>query len=171
DSPPNLSLRGYKVIDRVKTALENSCPLTVSCSDIVALVARDVVVETGGLSCGVETGRRDGNVSNLVDALTNLIPPTANITTLKSAWKAKGLSVKDLANTADDFDPTLDSDYVPHLPTKCPQNAAANKLAEMDSGSFLTFDQKYYSLVSKRRGLFQSDSALLDDSETSPIPP
>lgn len=36
----------------------------------------------------------------------------------------------------------------------------------MDPGSFKTFDVKYFDLVAKRRGLFQSDAALLDDSET-----
>lgn len=36
----------------------------------------------------------------------------------------------------------------------------------MDPGSFLTFDGDYFVDVEKRRGLFQSDAALLDDSET-----
>lgn len=36
----------------------------------------------------------------------------------------------------------------------------------MDPGSFKTFDEDYYTLVAKRRGLFTSDSALLADSET-----
>jgi peroxidase len=44
----------------------------------------------------VETGRRDGRVSNITEALQNLIPPTANISTLKSDFQRKGLSVKDL---------------------------------------------------------------------------
>lgn len=39
-------------------------------------------------------------------------------------------------------------------------------IVEMDPGSFRTFDEKYYTLVAKRRGLFQSDAALLDDIET-----
>lgn len=36
----------------------------------------------------------------------------------------------------------------------------------MDPGSFRTFDLSYYTLVLKRRGLFQSDSALTTSSTT-----
>ncbi|KAJ0966102.1 hypothetical protein J5N97_027240 [Dioscorea zingiberensis] len=188
DAPPNLSLRGYSVIDRVKTKLERSCKGIVSCADILALVARDVVVLTNGPFWKVPTGRRDGRVSRFSEALANLPPPTSNISSLKSSFASKGLSTKDLVVLSGghtlgtshcnsfsnrlynftgkgDSDPTLDKNYIPALKKKCKPNDATT-LVEMDPGSFKTFDNGYYTQVSKRRGLFQSDAALLQDSQT-----
>ncbi|KMT09426.1 hypothetical protein BVRB_6g129010 [Beta vulgaris subsp. vulgaris] len=191
DSIPNQTLRGYEIIDRVKSALEMHCPGVVSCADIIALVSRDVVVQTGGVSWKVETGRRDGRVSVLNEALSELPPPFFNITSLKSLFQRKGLSVKDLvvlsgahtigisqcaaftnrlynfSGTGDinSFDPTMDPNYVAALRKKCIRNGP-NVFVEMDPGSSKVFDGHYYELVSKRRGLFQSDAALLDNAET-----
>ncbi|GAB4826673.1 Peroxidase 56 [Ancistrocladus abbreviatus] len=191
DAHPNLSLRGFQIIDKVKSALEKECPGIVSCADILALVARDAVVEIGGPSWNVETGRRDGTVSNSFEALANLPPPAANIAILKASFAAKGLSVKDIVvlsgahtigishcssfenriynftgkGSPNDVDPTLYPNYIPKLRSRCKQKGP-DLLVEMDPGSFRTFDQSYFNYVSKRRGLFQSDAALLDDAET-----
>ena len=64
------------------------------------------------------------------------------------------------------FDPTMDPNYVVELRMKCMKNGP-NNLVDMDLGSSNIFDAHYYDLVSKNRGLFQSDAALLDDGETN----
>lgn len=43
DAPPNLTVRGYDLIDAVKIQLEKTCPGVVSCADIIAMATRDVV--------------------------------------------------------------------------------------------------------------------------------
>ncbi|XP_021719616.1 peroxidase 56-like [Chenopodium quinoa] len=190
DAIPNLTLRGYEIIDKVKSALEMHCPGTVSCADILAIVSRDVVVETGGAYWDVELGRRDGFVTSLTEALTSLPPPFFNITSLINSFIQKGLSVKDLvvlsgAHTLgvshcssfknrlynfngggdNSFDPTMDPKYVPALRKKCTKNGA-DVIVEMDPRSSKKFDNDYFKQVSNNRGLFQSDAALLDNYDT-----
>ncbi|CAN1810952.1 Peroxidase 56 [Linum perenne] len=182
DAIPNLSLRGFGTIDRVKAALEMECPGIVSCSDILAIVARDVTVATKGLRWEVETGRKDGRISIMNEALFGLIPPSANISFLISGFKAVGLSVKDLVvlqgshtigisqiynfTGKGDVDPTLDSEYIPRLRAECKTASDETTVVEMDPGSFKTFDDGYFKLVAKRRALFQSDAAMMDNAET-----
>ncbi|KAI3955044.1 hypothetical protein MKW98_005047 [Papaver atlanticum] len=185
---PNLTLRGFNVIDAAKAAVEKVCPGVVSCADILSMVARDSVAVIRGPWWNVPTGRRDGSVSIMTDAFT-LPAPFFNSTQLIASFASKGLSAKDLAVLSGahtigvaacasfatrlhnftgkgDSDPALDnSEYVPRLKSKCKPNDLVHT-AEMDPGSFKTFDSSYYKLVSKRRGLFTSDSTLLDDPVT-----
>ncbi|KAF8376676.1 hypothetical protein HHK36_031652 [Tetracentron sinense] len=188
DGAPNLSLRGFDFIDRVKTLLEAECPGIVSCADVLALAARDSIVATGGPFWKVPTGRRDGIISRSSEALSNIPGPTSNFTTLRTLFANKGLNVKDLvllsgAHTigisqcpsfsdrlynftgVGDQDPSLDSEYAANLKAnkcKTPNDTTTN--VEMDPGSFRTFDLSYYSLLLKRRGLFESDAALITNS-------
>ncbi|KAK2988015.1 hypothetical protein RJ640_011278, partial [Escallonia rubra] len=187
---PNLLLRGFGFIDGVKTLLEAECPGIVSCADVIALVARDSVVVTGGPFWRVPTGRRDGLISNASEALANIPAPTSNFSTLQTDFANKGLDLKDLvllsgAHTigishcssflnrlynftgAGDQDPALDSEYATNLKArKCKSLSDNNTIVEMDPGSVRTFDLSYYTLLLKRRGLFQSDAALTTTSTT-----
>ncbi|CAO2842703.1 unnamed protein product [Amaranthus hypochondriacus] len=188
---PNLSLRGFGFIDGVKSLLEAECPGVVSCADIIALVARDAVWTIGGPWWPVPTGRRDGLISNETEALQNIPPPFSNFTFLQTIFASKGLDLKDLvllsgahtigiahcpsfSNRLYNFtglgygqDPSLDSEYADVLKArKCKTPTDNTSIAEMDPGSFRTFDLSYYKLVLKRRGLFESDAALTTSPTT-----
>ena len=66
-----------------------------------------------------------------------------------------------------DADPSLDSEYAANLRArKCTTPNDTTTLVEMDPGSFRTFDLSYYTLLLKRRGLFESDAALTTNSGT-----
>ncbi|XP_073003760.1 peroxidase 1-like [Typha latifolia] len=189
DSIPNLSLRGFGVIDGVKAKLEKACPGVVSCADILTIVARDVVFLTKGPNWDVLTGRRDGFRSVAAEALNNLPPPffTA-IQNLNQFFISKGLDAKDQVvllgghtigtshcssfsdrlynfNRSGKADPSLDKNYLPRLMSKCKPNDVKT-LAEMDPGSFRTFDTGFYKQVAKRRSLFTSDQTLMLDPES-----
>lgn len=58
----------------------------------------------------------------------------------------------------------MDPNYVAKLKVKC-KPGDTKTIVEMDPQSFKTFDKDYYTLVAKRRGLFESDAALLNDGE------
>ncbi|KAK9155846.1 hypothetical protein Sjap_003326 [Stephania japonica] len=185
---PNLTLRGFDFVDRVKNLLEAACPGVVSCADIIALVARDSVVTIGGPFWNVPTGRRDGTISKQSEAQANIPAPTFNFSALRTSFANQGLNVKDLVvlsgshtigiahcpslinrlynfTGVGDQDPSLDSEYAANLKaTKCRTPTDNTTILEMDPGSFRTFDLGYYNNLVKRRGLFVSDAALITDS-------
>jgi peroxidase len=43
DAIPSYGLRGYEEIEHIKAKVEDACPLTVSCADIIVMAARDAV--------------------------------------------------------------------------------------------------------------------------------
>ncbi|KAB1214073.1 Peroxidase 3 [Morella rubra] len=185
DSPPDLTLGGFNVIDEIKTELEKACPGVVSCADIVALAARDSVsFQYKRLLWKVLLGRRDGTISRASEVIANLPPPYFNFTQLKQSFSSKGLTVHDLvvlsgAHTIGnshcpsfdnrlynftgkgDQDPSLSPPYAAYLKTQCKSLSDDTTQLEMDPGSSLSFDNHYYKLLLQHEGLFESDAALL----------
>ncbi|WVZ57352.1 hypothetical protein U9M48_007746 [Paspalum notatum var. saurae] len=90
------SLRGFDVIDNIKMLLELLCPQTVSCADILAVAARDSVVQLGGPSWTVLLGRRDATTASASLANSDLPGPTSNLNALLNAFANKGLSSTDM---------------------------------------------------------------------------
>ncbi|GAU47992.1 hypothetical protein TSUD_272370 [Trifolium subterraneum] len=147
----------------------------------------------GGPYWNVPTGRRDGLISKAADVFLGLPAPFHNLTTLLTLFGNVGLDATDLvllsgAHTIGighcasvsnrlynftgkgDQDPDLDSKYAKTLKTfKCKSINDQTTALEMDPGSRNTFDLGYYKQVVKRRGLFQSDVALLKSSTTRSI--
>ncbi|CAN6209090.1 unnamed protein product [Urochloa humidicola] len=186
DADPNSTVRGYEAIESLKAKVEASCPLVVSCADIMAMAARDAVNYTRGPAYAVETGRRDGNVSRKEDALRLLPPADGNVTVLTRYFAAQNLSYKDMvvlsaAHTigvahcpsfsdrlynysgAGDSDPALDAAYAANLTAACaPGNVAS--VQPLDAATPATFDLGYYQSVAEHRALLASDAALLKDS-------
>ncbi|KAK7301602.1 hypothetical protein RJT34_12469 [Clitoria ternatea] len=96
-APNNNSVRGFEVIDAIKSKVEKICPSVVSCADILAIASRDSVVLLGGPSWNVKLGRRDSRTANFTAANTGVIPsPTSNLSNLITTFQAQGLSVKDM---------------------------------------------------------------------------
>ncbi|KAJ8476036.1 hypothetical protein OPV22_019763 [Ensete ventricosum] len=99
-TPNQNSLRGFDVIDNVKTAVEKACPGVVSCADILAITARDAVVILGGPNWDVKLGRRDAKTASLSAANNNIPPPTSSLSNLISKFSAQGLSRQDMVALA-----------------------------------------------------------------------
>ncbi|KAM7501446.1 hypothetical protein LguiB_000350 [Lonicera macranthoides] len=91
---PNLSVRGYEVINAAKASLKAVCPGVVSCADIIIMATRDVILLSGGGLYSVETGRKDG----LVSLNTNVNLPSSSISVSDSvnAFANKSLTPTDM---------------------------------------------------------------------------
>eukprot|EP00249_Psilotum_nudum_P027083 c34374_g1_i1 orf=146-1117(+) len=180
---PNLnSVRGFEVVDQIKSALEAACPRTVSCADILALTARDAVVVTGGPSWNVLLGRRDSTTASLALANQRLPPPTSNVPQLVNAFSAVGLSVSDMvtlsgAHTigqarctsfsrrlANQTSLPIQKDFAASLQSLCPQGGNANVTALLDQATPTTFDNAYYQNLLTGKGLLISDQVLFSAS-------
>ncbi|BBN16792.1 peroxidase [Marchantia polymorpha subsp. ruderalis] len=181
--PNQNSLRGFNVYDAIKNAVETVCPGVVSCADIIALVARDSVVATGGPTWPIYLGRRDGIVSSQQEANSQIPAATLGYSQLMAAFANVGLSQHDLVTLSGahtlgraqcflfsnrlynftgqgDTDPTIDATFAAQLKAACPPNSPTASFVPLDSTQNI-FDRNYYTDVLAGRGVFQSDAALL----------
>ncbi|PKI44004.1 peroxidase P7-like [Punica granatum] len=177
--PNQNSLRGFEVIDTIKTRVENACNATVSCADILALAARDGVVLLGGPSWTVPLGRRDARTASLSAANSDIPSPFANLATLISSFSAKGLSATDMTALSGGHvigfarcatfrtriynDTNIDAQFANSRRTGCPASGGDNNLAALDPTPN-RFDNAYYQNLVGRRGLLRSDQELFNNA-------
>ncbi|GMN37229.1 hypothetical protein TIFTF001_006643 [Ficus carica] len=98
ESPSNESLRGFGLIDIVKSKLEEQCPGVVSCADILVLAARDSVALSGGPYYPVYTGRRDSNAVFLNRAAAELPNPFDHLPVLLATFASKGFDGREIVS-------------------------------------------------------------------------
>ncbi|KAJ7566639.1 hypothetical protein O6H91_02G112600 [Diphasiastrum complanatum] len=184
--PNNGSARGFEVIDQIKSELERTCSGVVSCADILAIIARDAVVLSGGKAWKVWLGRRDSLTANKTASNQFIPTPTSDVTTLIAKFKAVGLSAKDMVTLSGAHtigqarcttfsqrlynqsgtgkpDPAINKDFLQSLQQLCPQAAAtgsSNFLAPLDLRTPTHFDNQYYLNLQAGKGLLNSDEVL-----------
>ncbi|XP_057825257.1 cationic peroxidase 1-like [Cryptomeria japonica] len=172
------SVRGYEVIDTIKSRLEAVCGGVVSCADIVTIAARDSVVLLGGPSWIVQLGRRDSTTASLSGANSNLPSPFSDLSTLISAFQAQGLSTKDMialsgAHTIGQArcttfrsrvfnDTNIDSAFATSVQANCPSNGGDGNLSPLDLVTPNFFDNTYYKNLRSQKGLLHSDQELFN---------
>ncbi|KAG4952620.1 hypothetical protein JHK85_046487 [Glycine max] len=178
DSPANLSLRGYEVIDDIKEELEKQCPGVVSCADIVAMAARDAVFFAGGPVYDIPKGRKDGTRSKIEDTI-NLPAPIFNASELIKMFGQRGFSTRDMvalsgAHTlgvarCSSFKNRLtqvDSEFAKTLSKTC----SAGDTAEQPFDSTRSdFDNQYFNALVSNNGVLTSDQTLYNSPQTRNI--
>nr|XP_043631856.1 peroxidase 66 isoform X2 [Erigeron canadensis] len=186
DGPPNISVRSFYVIENAKAKLEKACPRTVSCADIIAIAARDVVALSQGPWWHVLKGRTDGRVSKANETI-DLPSPFSNTTTLIQSFAKRGLTVKDLvalsgghtlgfshcssfsARLHNISDPSINSKFAINLKKKCPIHNKDRNAGEFLDSTSARFDNDYYKRITMGKGVFGSDQAMYGDTRTKPI--
>ncbi|KAJ4838614.1 Peroxidase 65 [Turnera subulata] len=195
DHDINVPLPGdaFDVIARAKTALELECPGVVSCSDILATAARDLVVMVGGPHYQVVLGRKDGLVSHATSVQGHLATPKMSIQEIISLFQSRGYTVQEMValvgahtigfshckefsdrlfnfSKTSKTDPALNPKYADGLKKLCenyttdPTMSAYNDV--MTPGKF---DNMYFRNLKRGLGLLASDQALAEDERTKPF--
>ncbi|KAM1804942.1 hypothetical protein ACFX12_030751 [Malus domestica] len=183
DSPANLSLRGYEVIDDAKEELEEQCPGVVSCADIVAMASTYAVYASGGPVYDIPKGRKDGSRSKIEDT-RNLPPPTLNASELITMFGQHGFTEQEMvalsgAHTlgvarcssfknrlSGTVDSNLDSDFAKQLAKTC--SAGDNAEQPFDATRNI-FDNVYFNGLQRKAGVLSSDQTLFASARTRNI--
>ncbi|XP_030450997.1 peroxidase 4-like [Syzygium oleosum] len=186
-APNQNSLRGFDVVDRIKSAVEEVCPGVVSCADLLAIIARDAVEILGGPGWDVKLGRRDARTASQAAANNSIPPPTSNLNALISSFQNHGLSQTDLvalygAHTIGQArctnfrariynESNIDNSFAQTMKSNCPSvtGVGDNNLDGLDFQDATVFDNSYFVNLMKKKGLLHSDQQLFNGGSTDSL--
>ncbi|CAM0909633.1 unnamed protein product [Alopecurus aequalis] len=174
----SLKQQGFQTILDAKAAVDSDprCRYKVSCADILALVARESVYQSGGPNYQVELGRYDGMISTK----DNVVLPHVdfNLDNLNAYFSNLGLTQTDMIALSGGHtlgaaectffqsrigtDPTMDSDFGAQLRNTCD----GQSFAFLDSATPSGFDNSYYKNLQVGKGLLGSDQVLYMDQRS-----
>ncbi|XP_058751947.1 cationic peroxidase 1-like [Vicia villosa] len=176
------SLRGFDVIDNIKTQLETACPGIVSCADIVAAAARDSVVALGGPTWSVGLGRRDSTTASKDTATSDIPSPLMDLSNLITAFSNKGFTAKEMvvlsgAHTTGQArcqlfrgriynETTIDTNFATSVQSNCPSTGGDSNLTPLDVTTNVLFDNAYFKNLVNKKGLLHSDQQLFSGGST-----
>ncbi|XP_057426943.1 peroxidase 21 [Lotus japonicus] len=185
----SFGMRNFKFVNTIKAAVEEECPLTVSCADIVALSARDGIVMLGGPSIEMKTGRRDSKES-YATVVEDFIPNhNDSISLVLSRFQSIGIDVEAtvallgahsvgrvhctnmVQRLYPDVDKTMDLAQAEYLKRRCPTPNPDPKVVQYSRNDQITpmiIDNNYYKNILQHKGLLTVDEELATDPITSP---
>ncbi|KAF9602056.1 hypothetical protein IFM89_024823, partial [Coptis chinensis] len=183
--PNQNSIRGFELIDKIKDAVDKACPgPVVSCADILAITARDSVVELGGPSWSVSLGRRDARTADRNGA-ENLPSSFADLPELIKTFSDKGFTTKEMVVLSGSHSvgvarcvlfrdqlyngTNVDLLVASERKSKCPSNGGDDNLSSIDHQSPNRFGNNYFQALTNRRGLLHSDQELFNGGSTDDI--
>ncbi|XP_062188131.1 peroxidase 7-like [Phragmites australis] len=179
------TLRGFELIEAIKTELEAKCKNTVSCADILTAAARDAATTVGVPYWSLRYGRKDGKESREEEADRHVPMGRESVTDLIAFFESNGLNIVDLVALSGAHtigratcgavkpglcdrrrDGSLDRQYGDFLQRKCSAGGDA-EYVELDGETPTAFDNQHYKNLMRGKGLLPTDQKLLRDSRTA----
>lgn len=88
----NADVKRLDIINSIKADMEQMCPSTVSCADIIALAGRDAVAYNGGPDIQIPLGRRDAASSSASEAEAKLPPANSSVDRVLTVFSRFGMT-------------------------------------------------------------------------------
>ncbi|CAN1155839.1 Lignin-forming anionic peroxidase [Linum perenne] len=174
----------FKVIEDAKSRIERLCPGVVSCSDIIAVAARDASASVEGPTWDVKLGRRDSDSAFLSLANSDIPGPKSDLQTLISDFQKKGLTARDMVALSGAhtlgfaqcftfrdriYDNGTKADFARKKKKACPAEGGDRYLAPLDTVTPKSFDNNYFKTLMRKKGLLESDQVLYSGGSTDGI--
>ncbi|KAG7997811.1 hypothetical protein I3843_01G227800 [Carya illinoinensis] len=186
ESQKNFGIRKLDLMNNIKSSLEEVCPQTVSCADIIQLAARDAIHLAGGPFIEVLTGRRDSVSASKKRAENQLPASNISVNEFTKIFHEKNINLQEgvaligghtlgighcrnfKERLRPVIDPTLSPTFSLLLQTVCSDPSLSDvAFAQNDATAFI-FDNQYFIDIQNGRGLLKIDSEIATDPRTMP---